>query len=150
MFFHSKQSTFRKACDLGLRVYIVEGSPQLHNDYREFVGMINAMAFVPRNHLNIAAQILQANIPMQQLQPLFNYFLVTYVYGNPLFPPTMWNQYQNSLDDKYHTNNICEGWNSAYNKAVGMVRPLSIKAWNPSRGTTAQLQLIFCNLKAQR
>ena len=58
MFFHLKQSTFRKAVDLGLRVYIKDGSPQLQDDFRTYVGMIDAMAFVPIGHLKVARYLL--------------------------------------------------------------------------------------------
>ena len=46
-FFHLTQFTFRKECELGLRTFIVDGSPQFRQDIRMFVGMIDALAFVP-------------------------------------------------------------------------------------------------------
>ena len=40
-FLHQKQSTFRYAIDIGLRQFIVDGSPAFRADIRTFVGMID-------------------------------------------------------------------------------------------------------------
>ena len=126
-FFHLTQSTFRKAVELGLRQYIVDGSPQLRADFRMFVGMIDAMAFVPLGHLHVAVQVLTQNIPDPMLQPLFDYFVTNYIYGPvipnrvpparapPMFPPAVLNVYQVTLQGGSRTNNICEGWNYSFN-----------------------------------
>ena len=120
-FFHLIQSTFRKACELGLRRYIVDGSPQFRQDIRMFVGMIDALAFVPLGHLNVAGQVLINNIPEPMLRPLLDYFLTNYVFGPvipnrvppanapPMFPPQLWNIFQVTIQGGSRTNNICEG-----------------------------------------
>ena len=103
-FFHLTQSTLRKARDLGLGIYIQEGSQHLRRDFRTFAGMIDAMAFVPPGHLNIAVQVLQNNIPDPMLQPLLDYFVNTYVgpiipntvppqKSPPMFPHNVWSVY---------------------------------------------------------
>ena len=72
-FFHLTQSTLRKARELGLGIYIQEGSQYLRNDFRKFAGMIDALAFIPPGHVNLAVQVLQNNIPDPMLQPLLDY-----------------------------------------------------------------------------
>ena len=74
------------------------------------------------------------------LQPLLDYFITTYVYGdiipntNPqqrypsMFAPQMWNQYQNTLNGRHRTNNICEGWNNSLNILVGGRNPTFYKS----------------------
>ena len=126
--FHLAQSTLRKARELGLGPYIQEGSQHIRQDFRMFAGMIDAMAFVPIGRLPLACQVLQNNIPDPSLQPLLDYFLDTYVRGPiipntvppqrtpPMFPPNIWNVFQRTIDGRCRTNNICEGWNNAFNK----------------------------------
>ena len=134
-FFHLKQSTFRKAVELGLRQYIVDDSPQRRDDIRTFVEQIDAMAFVPRGHLNIAVRELRNNIPDPMVAPLLEYFISTYIegllipnsnppqYNPPMFPPDVWNMYQITLDGRDRTNNVCEGWNNGFNVLVGQRHP---------------------------
>ena len=88
------QSTLRKAGELGLKQYIIEGSAQFDDVYRRFAGMIDGLAFVPIEHLNIAVQVLRNNVPNPVMQPLLDYFVNTYVIGQagpppqpPMFPP---------------------------------------------------------------
>lgn len=124
-FFHLTQNTLRKATDMGLRQYILEGSPALNADYRRFAGMIDGLAFVPIRHLNIAVQVLRNNIPNPVMQPLLDYFVETYVdgrAGQPQFPTEIWNKYQVTLDGNARTNNICEGWNRKFNLLNGNAR----------------------------
>ena len=95
-FFHLSQSTLRKAGELGLKQYIIEGSAQFNDVYRRFAGMIDGLAFVPIGHLNIAVQVLRNNVPNPVMQPLLDYFVNTYVIGQagpppqpPMFRPQM-------------------------------------------------------------
>ena len=130
-FFHLKQSMFRYAGNLGLRQLIVDGSPTLRPEIRTFVGMIDALAFLPIGHLNLGVMVLYNNIPDPIVRPLLDYFVSTYIYGHiipnanpprrtpPMFPPAMWNQFENTLRGEHRTNNICEGWNHAFNVLVG-------------------------------
>ena len=134
-FFHLVQSTFRNAVDLGLRQFIVDGSPTLRPDIRTFVGMIDALAFLPIGHVNLGVMALHNNIYDPMVRPLLDYFVSTYVYGRvipnsnpprrspPMFPPTLWNQFLNTLNGDHRTNNICEGWNHAFNVLVGERNP---------------------------
>uniref|UniRef100_A0A0K8RAZ8 Uncharacterized protein n=1 Tax=Ixodes ricinus TaxID=34613 RepID=A0A0K8RAZ8_IXORI len=34
-------------------------------------------------------------------------------------PPVCWNMYDATLQDKYRTNNTCEGWNTGFQKFIG-------------------------------
>ena len=135
-FYHLTQSTFRKACELGLRQIIVDGSQQFRADIRMFVGMIDALAFVPAGHIYVAARWLINNMPDPVLlTPLVQYFMDNYVLGAvipnqvplvralPLFPPAIWNMYQVTLQGGSRTNNICEGWNNSFNVLVGQQHP---------------------------
>lgn len=134
-FFHLKQSTFRYAVDLGLRQLIVDGSPTMRQDIRTFVGMIDALAFLPIAHLNLGVISLYNSIPDPIVRPLLDYFVSTYVYGRmipfsnpprrspPMFQPNLWNQYENTLRGEHRTNNICEGWNHAFHILVGTTNP---------------------------
>ena len=131
-FYHLKQSIFRHAVDLGLRMYIVDGSNQLDPLIREFVGMIAALAFVlALNDIQRALQVLFANIPNPMITPLVEYFDESYVRGpmmngQPRFQPALWNKYDITLNNHAsgcRTNNICEGWNNAFNKLVGQQHP---------------------------
>ena len=139
-FFHLKQSTFRYAVDLGLRQLIVDGSPTLRADIRTFVGMVDALAFLPIGYLNLGVVALYNNIPDPIVRPLLDYFVSTYVYGHvipnsnpprrtpPMFHPTIWNQFTNTLNSEHRTNNICEGWNHSFNVLVGERNPKFFKS----------------------
>lgn len=124
-FFHLTKNTLKKATELGLRQYIIESSPTMNREFRRFAGMIDALAFVPVGHLNIAVQVLRNNVPDPIMQPLLDYFLQTYVNGRggqPQFPPQVWNKFQITLDGNARTNNICEGWNRKFNLLNGNIR----------------------------
>ena len=139
-FFHLKQSTFRYAVDLGLRQFIVDGSPMLRADIRTFVGMVDALAFLPIGHLNLGVIALYNSIPDPVVRPLLDYFVSTYIFGQiipnsnpprrspPMFHPNMWNQFLNTLRGEHRTNNICEGWNHAFNILVGERNPKFYKS----------------------
>ena len=78
-FFHLKQSTFRKAVELGLRQFIIDGSATSDIAIRYYVGMIDAMACIPIPDLHLAVLTLRHpnNIPSPLLIPLFEYFVST-------------------------------------------------------------------------
>ena len=115
-----------------LKIY---NSPQEILLIREFVGMINAVAFVPTNEVQNALQELWNHVPHPRLVPLLQYFQDNYVFGPvvpnvfpvqrnpPLFPISLWNKHDVTLAGGCRTNNICEGWNHAFNLAVGQRQP---------------------------
>ena len=74
-FFHLTQSTLRRAREIGLDVYIRDDSAQHRADFRMFAGMIDALAFVPLGHLNIAVGVLMNNVPDPIMQSLLDYTL---------------------------------------------------------------------------
>ena len=45
-----------------------------------------------------------------------------------MFHPTLWNQFRNTLNGEHRTNNICEGWNHAFNILVGERNPQFYKS----------------------
>ena len=66
--------------------------------------------------------------------PLYSYFMDYIIFGvvipnraparaPPLFPPAIWNVYDRTLRGADRTNNICEGWNHAFNMLVGQRHP---------------------------
>ena len=128
-FYHLTQSTYRKACELGLKQLIDTGTPQNPNphyrpDLRQFAAMIDALAFLPPAQVQIGVMVLYRNIPDPIIRPLLDYFYDTYVAGpplpnqpmmraQPLFPIAIWNKYDITLRGADRTNNICEGWNMA-------------------------------------
>ena len=105
-----------------------------------FVGMIDALAFVPLGHLYVAEQVLINNIPDRMLQPLLDYFLTNYVFGPvipnrvppanapPMFLPQLWDIFQVPIQGGSRINNICEGWNHSFNLTVGQRHPPFYKA----------------------
>ena len=131
-FFHLTQSTDKHVGDLGLRQLV-------RNDARaaRFVAMMDGLAFLPLNDVVLGARLLQNVIPNSALQPLFNYFMEYYVLGPvvainpiqrgpppPMFPPAVWNVFDTTLRfGGTRTNNICEGWNHAFNNMVGARHP---------------------------
>ena len=102
--------------------------------------MIDALAFLPIGHINLGVNALYNNILDPIVQPLLEYFVSTYVYGRvipnanpprrmpPMFPPAMWSQFTNTLTGEHRTNNICEGWNHAFNVLVGERNPKFYKS----------------------
>ena len=138
-FFHLCQSTWRKIQSLGL-------SSLYKNDLevREFCGMLNGLAFLPEDEVVEGLFYLRSIVP-SSLESLINYFDQTYVTGThsrthslhslqsslslnvhstpPLFPLELWNVNQATLQDGARTNNICEAWNSGFNRRVRKAHP---------------------------
>ena len=97
--------------------------------------MIDALAFVPIADIPIALNVLQNNVPDPRVLPLLDYFVCTYIEGRPvpnanpprrsppMFPPIIWNVLQVTLAGDDRTNNICEGFNHAFNAMVGQRYP---------------------------
>ena len=91
--------------DLGLRLFIVDGRNQQHPQIREFVGMINTVAFVPIDEVGNALQVLWNHIPHPRLVPLLQYFQDCYAFGQIipnvfpaqrntlLFTANLWNKF---------------------------------------------------------
>lgn len=138
-FFHLTQSTWRKIQELGLvRLYKENG------DVRHFSGMMDGLAFLPLTDVPLGLNHLKSVVP-DMLVPLLEYFDSTYVSGPlrsvkqpdnanggvrlrlkrsaPLFPPSLWNVHDSTLNDEARTNNLCEAWNNGFRTTVGHNHP---------------------------
>ena len=102
-----------------------------------FVRIIAALSFLPLNDVPGGYELVQEHIPNPALAPLLHYFGENYVIGRlqipvqqrapPPFPPETWNVHAVTLAGGRRTNNICEGWNSAFTKLVGESHPSLFK-----------------------
>lgn len=146
-FFHLCQSTWRKVQNLGL-VQAYENDA----DVKLFCGMLDGLAFLPTDEVTNGMAHLRTRIPdVDGLEELVDYFDKTYVTGwfrhiqqppaddgvvppvmlravPPLFPPTIWNVHEVTLNDDARTNNACEGWNNAFKTIIGHEHPPFFKA----------------------
>jgi hypothetical protein len=111
------------------------------NDIRTWVGMLDALALLPLAELDAGMAFIRNNAP-DALAELIDYFDATYVSGPfrpvvagqqpgavrlrrmpPLFRREMWNVHLQTLEGEDRTNNICEGWNNAFQSLVGQHHP---------------------------
>ena len=138
-FYHLTQSTWRKIQNLGLAQQYKD-----NDDFREFCGQIDSLAFLPVGDVPAGMQLLKTRCP-QQAAPLLKYFDETYVSGTfvqrrqrnaqsdaaaenlrhvpPRFPPEIWNVHVATINDCPRTNNFCEGWNNKFCHLVGHQHP---------------------------
>ena len=54
---------------------------QNDDNVKQFVGMMDGLAFLPINDVVVGLEILRRNIPNQAILPLLNYFSDTYILG---------------------------------------------------------------------
>ena len=127
-FFHLTQSTWIKVQELGLVVAF-----NTDTVFKEFVAMIDALAFWPINDVTAGMAYLQRNVyPNPQATTLLHYFDRIYVnsvarniqvpHGQapvvqmhpPVFPPAIWNVHNATLNNHPRMNNVCESWNNSY------------------------------------
>ena len=103
--------------------------------------MTDGLAYLPENDVHDGMTHLHDNIP-NRLEPLLQYFDGIYVPGayhqiqlpqcpdgtmpplcmhhkQPMYPPSMWNVHNITLQGISGTNNVCEGWNHAFSKLEG-------------------------------
>ena len=138
-FYHLTQATWRKIQHLGL-------SPDYYasEDFRLFCGMIDGLAFLPMETLTDGVRLLRNLCPDEPVEAasLLEYFDSTYVSGNlrrgvapddvlrvvmrrgqPMFPPTVWNMHDATVNGDPRTNNVSEGWNNTFFNLVGYAHP---------------------------
>lgn len=111
---------------------------------RQFIGMLDGLAFLPLADVDAGMALLRANVPqVDGVQDVVDYFDATYVSGGmrvpqgpvtaqpalrlrrtpPLFPPEFWNMHEATINGDERTNNACEGWNNAFSHLVGQDHP---------------------------
>lgn len=120
-FYHLCQSTWRNIQEKGLvKVYKEDASIKL------FCGMVDALAFLPTKDVAVGMELLWGHAPFE-LADLLLYFDTTYVSGlvgkQPLFPPSVWNVHEATLNNTHRTNNVCESWNNKFSHLVGHHNP---------------------------
>ena len=124
--------------ELGL-TNLYKESPEV----RTFIGMIDALAFLPVDEVEQGMAHLKDVIPDHPgMEELLNYFDSTYVTGTfrrvnnndpdapirvrrlaPQFSPGVWNVHQATIEERSRTNNICEAWNIGFLQLVGHTHP---------------------------
>ena len=140
-FFHLCQSTWRHVQDMGLTALYNADDVAKH-----FVGMLDGLALLTLADVPAGMAHLRANTP-QHLDDVVDYFDATYVTGRhrviqppavnavaplpparirrqpPLFAPDVWNVHVATVTGADRTNNMCESWNSAFQRLVGHQHP---------------------------
>ncbi|KAF0766873.1 FLYWCH-type domain-containing protein [Aphis craccivora] len=82
---------------------------------------LDSLAFLPENKVLERMDFLRM-IMSPEATDLVDYFAyITIKLRNiaPLYPPSIWNVYQTTLDNGHRTNNETEGWNHRFSKLVG-------------------------------
>jgi MULE transposase domain len=115
--FHYTQNIYRKVQALGLSVaYNTDNPPGT----RQWIRRIMALPLVPSARVAATFVAIQHNAPnLQGTQEMHQYVSDTYVGANAVFDVSTWNVFNTS--DR--TTNICEGFHSALNKAMGKSHP---------------------------
>jgi len=133
-FYHLAQSTHRKVQALGLETLYRED-----NTFSIFCGMLDGLAFLPLTDVEQEMSYLKSIMSDTALD-LVEYFDSTYVNGTfkrincatnkikfkkvqPIFPPSVWNVHDATLNDEHRTNNTNEGWNHRFSNLVGHNHP---------------------------
>ena len=130
-YFHLTSNVWKRVQKLRLvRLYFDDENARL------FVSMIAALYFLPLNDVPGGYELLQEHIPNPTLASLLQYFGENYVTGRPQIPllavqkrapppftPETWNAHAVTFATGSRTNNLCEGWNSAFTKLVGESHP---------------------------
>lgn len=147
-FFHLCQSTWRKIQELGLVTRYKTDS-----DFRDFAGMVDALAFLPMERVEDGMEYLRSMQPRDS-GDLLEYFDATYVSGQyrsimrpngtvrfrripPAFPKEIWNVHDVTLSSEDRTNNISEAWNRRHGCIVGHSQPTIWKAIDSLRAENA-------------
>ena len=105
--------------------------------------MLDGLALLPLADVPAGMAHLRANTP-QHFDDVIDYFDTTYVTGRhrvvqppaaaplpparlrrqpPLFAPDVWNVHVTPVTGADRTNNMCESWNSAFQRLVGHQHP---------------------------
>lgn len=120
--FHFDQNIYRKLQAVGLQVaYNTDNPPGVRKWLRRLMGL----PLVPPIRLQgVYAAVIQNAPNIPQAGVMHNYMWNTYVDpNNALFNVNIWNVF-NTVD---RTTNVCEGWHSALNKALGVYYPTVFK-----------------------
>lgn len=130
-FYHLTQSTWRHVQSEGLQALYTDDE-----ETRNFVGMIDGLAFLPVDRVREGMSVLKDIVP-EHLHEHLDYFDCNYVSGSyrsvvdrsghmrfrrtpPRFEPQTWNVHDATISDQHRTNNVCESWN---NSLVGHNNP---------------------------
>lgn len=133
-FYHLTQSTWRHIQAEGLQTQYTNDE-----DTRNFVGMIDGLAFLPVDSVSEGMRVLKEVVP-EELTGLLDYFDSNYVSGTyrsvigqsglmrfrrtpPRFEPQTWNVHNATMNDEHRTNNVCESWNNGFRNLVGHNNP---------------------------
>jgi len=105
-------------------------------DFALAIRQLAALAFVPTDDVTTAFDDLMESIFYQAnsdiLRDLVNYFEDTWIgrpnrrgrgRSEPIFPHSLWNCYDASLDDLPKTNNAVEGWHRGFSQLLGAHHP---------------------------
>ena len=155
-FYHLTQSTWRKVQSLGLA-----NDYKTNDNIRLFCGQLDALALLPLHDVAKGMSYLKEIAPLETVE-LLEYFDATYVSGQyhqrpqignrlalrlrrkpPLFPPSVWNCHEATLNDEARTNNISEGWNNAIFNLVGHAHPSVFKLIEILKKEQARVHLLL-------
>ena len=134
-FYHLSQSIWRRVQEAGLQTRYAGDM-----EFALWCRCLPALAFVPEGDIFQAFEaLIDAPGFPRELDSVVDYFESNYI-GNinrggrrrqPLFPPSLWTQYQRTVDGLPRTNNSVEGWHNAFsgsiNKAHPSVRALALR-----------------------
>ena len=108
-------------------------------DFRQFCGQIDSLAFIPVEDVPAGMQLLKDRCT-EDAAPLLEYFDQTYVSGTYVqrrrnqqpqipavnlrriparFPPELCNIHKVTMNDCPRINNLCEDWNNKFYHLVG-------------------------------
>lgn len=161
-FYHLTQATWRKIQELGLSNLYKE-----NEDVRTFCGMLDGLAFLPLDKIVDGMLFIRENTP-PELEALVDYFDSTYVSGSfrrvqpvnpnahhddpprvrfrrlpPMFPPSLWNVHDITMNDQARTNNLSEAWNIGFQQLVGHQHPSIWTAIDYLRKDQAMVQTLI-------
>ena len=154
-FYHLTQSTYRHVSDQGL-----SSAYMSDRDVRTFCGKVDGLAFLPVQDVKSGMDILLREAP-EQLRFLVEYFDSYYVNGKlkavrnrvtnnisfrrepPLFPPSLWNVHEATINDKDRTNNKCESGNNTFKHLVGSANP---SLWTVIRNVETENHMVKMDL----
>jgi hypothetical protein len=130
-FYHLAQSIWRRVQEAGLQTRYVDDM-----EFALWCKCLPALAFVPEEDIIQAFEaLIDAPGFPRELHPIVDYFESNYI-GNvgrggrrrqPLFPPSLWSQYQRTVVGLPRTNNSVEGWHNAFSGSVNKAHP-SVRA----------------------
>lgn len=96
--------------------------------------MIISLAFVPIPYIVQALNLLEEHLPAE-LEPIISWFTNNYVgrlrangtRSPPMFPHTVWNVYDRTINHQDRTNNFCEAFHRKVQLQLGFAHPTIFK-----------------------